>query len=492
MFGQQPSCSCFTQSFNVGRWRQSSSVVVVGFCRGVGSSGSGTLFMGWVYRCVVVKFCSLVKQWTERTGDGIDFSLLLKSPCIVLFLLEQRVLIRLFCFSHGRSVQVVEVRGEWGWCVVVVTGDLAVRWVLFFEKYSVASTAKTRRPTAFVPLWTSREIFNPITNSIHNMRQLQVPIFFVALIALGNAAETIDYRAPLSHLASIRSVNCPSTCYCTATTWNCDSANLTKLPTGYPRTIMYLNLHNNQIDDVPAGVFRDLPFLRVIDLRDNVLTTVKFRSFSDLPTLHTIYLSFNKITSIEVGAFQGMNELRILRLDHNFIPALYAHTFKELPKLEEIRLRYNAELCCVQPLAFNTLPELRQILMYGTKTNTTIFGTYDIGRAISKTTFANGQDTSTNPSLPGCPNLNFIELATMKLHALYPNYFMSNKFLQMVRRIGQQFEVYATDQEECDMLNRASIFSDSYGATVCAVTPSARTTDSPSRREKSHLAAYRL
>ena len=315
-----------------------------------------------------------------------------------------------------------------------------------------------------------------------------LPIFFAALIALGNAAETIEYRAPLSHLASIRSVNCPSTCYCTATTWNCDSANLTKLPTGYPRTIMYLNLHNNQIDDVPAGVFRDLPFLRVIDLRDNLLTTVKFRSFSDLPTLHTIYLSFNKITSIEVGAFQGMNELRILRLDHNFIPALYAHTFKELPKLEEIRLRYNAELCCVQPLAFNTLPELRQILMYGTKTNTTIFGTYDLGKAISKTTFANGQDLSTDPPIPGCPKLNYIELGTVKLHALYPNYFMSNKFLQMVRRIGQQFEVYSTDQEECDMLNKAAVFTDAYGATICMVEQAAQEDASPSRREKSHLA----
>ena len=174
-------------------------------------------------------------------------------------------------------------------------------------------------------------------------------------------AETIDYRQPLAHLASIRSVNCPYTCYCTATTWNCDGANLTKLPTGYPRTIMYLNLHNNQIDNVPAGVFRDLPFLRIIDLRDNDLTTIKFRSFSDLPTLHTIYLSFNKISHIEKGAFQGMDRLRVLRLDHKVIPRLYKDTFMELPRLEEINLRDNPALCCVEPLTFNRLPELREI-----------------------------------------------------------------------------------------------------------------------------------
>ena len=166
MFGQQPSCSCFTQSFNVGRWRQASSIVVVGLCRGVGSSGSGTLFMGWVYRCVVVKFCSLVKQWTERTGDGIDFSLLLKSPCIVLFLLEQRVLFRLFCFSHGRSVQVVEVRGErLVRCTVVVTGELRSVFVFLWIGMGIENVLPAQQNKTHVsssPLFSQSE-FDPQT-----------------------------------------------------------------------------------------------------------------------------------------------------------------------------------------------------------------------------------------------------------------------------------------------------------------------------------------
>ena len=311
-------------------------------------------------------------------------------------------------------------------------------------------------------------------------------------IPIGHAsveqAEHIMYRAPLTHLASLRSLACPVSCFCSATSWNCDGANLVSLPTGMPNTIMHINFVNNAISEIPANIFTNYPVLRTIDLRNNSITAIRKDSFSDLPVLTTIFLSFNKISSIEVGAFNTMPELRILRLDHNDIPALYAHTFKELPKLEEIRLRYNAELCCVQPLTFNTLPELRQILMYGTKTNTTIFGTYDLGKAISKTTFANGQDLSANPPIPGCPKLNYIELGTVKLHALYPNYFMSNKFLQMVRRIGQQFEVYSTDQEESDMLNKAAVFTDAYGATICMVEQAAQEDASPSRREKSHLA----
>jgi hypothetical protein len=312
------------------------------------------------------------------------------------------------------------------------------------------------------------------------------PFLLLALLLLlpphprAGAAEVVPYRAPLTHLASIRSVNCPVACYCSATTWNCDGANLTALPTGYPKTIMYLNLHNNNIADVPSSIFRDLPLLRSIDLRNNSLTTVRFRSFSDLPSLHTVFLSFNRITTIEVGAFQGLNRLKILRLDHNNIPALFKDTFTALPSLEEIRLRDNPMLAMVQPGTFKNLPRLREIQMYRTLTNTTIFGTYDAGRAVSRTTFA-----------PECPELAYIELGTVKLHALYPNYFHSNEFLEMVRRIGQGFEIWSTDIEECDLMQTAAVLNDAYGASLCMVQPAAKMIDSPSRREKSHLTGGR-
>ena len=303
---------------------------------------------------------------------------------------------------------------------------------------------------------------------------------FVVLLAVqayaSLGAEVVPYRAPLTHLASIRSVNCPVACYCSATTWNCDGANLTSLPQGYPKTIMYLNFHNNKIPNIPSSVFRDLPLLRSIDLRNNSLKTVKFRAFSDLPVLHTIFLSYNQIETIEVGAFQGMDKLKILRLDHNRIPALFKNTFTGLPALEEIRLRDNPTLSYVEPGTFYALPELREIQMYRTLTNTTLLGTYDTGRAVSQTTFA-----------PDCPKLGYIELGTFKMYALYPNFFHSNNFLEMVRRIGQGYETWSTDIEECTLMSKAAVFGDVYGASLCMVQPAARLTDSPSRREKSHL-----
>ena len=53
------------------------------------------------------------------------------------------------------------------------------------------------------------------------------------------------------------------------------------------------------------------------------------------------------------------------------------------------------------------------------------------------------------------------------------------------------FEIYSTDQEECDMLNKAAVFTEAYGATVCMVEQAAQEDASPSRREKSHLSKYK-
>ena len=306
----------------------------------------------------------------------------------------------------------------------------------------------------------------------------------------GQQGESIPFRQPLTHLASLTSAACPVSCFCSATTWNCDGGNLNAVPTGFPNTIMHINLVNNAITEIPAGVFSNFGILRTIDLRNNSITRVSAGAFSNLPVIQAIYLSFNKITYIETGSFVALDQIKVIRLDNNRISKLYSNTFTNLPGLEEIRLRHNPTLCCVEPKTFNRLPKLKEIQMYGTITNTTIFGTYDIGVAVSKTTFANGADSSNNLAIPGCPKLEYIELGTVKLHALYPNFFMSNKFLEMVRRIGSGYEVYSTDQEECDMLNRASMFTDSTGATICMVSPSNRLTDSPSRREKSHLDSY--
>ena len=295
-------------------------------------------------------------------------------------------------------------------------------------------------------------------------------------------AEVVVPRPRLDHLGSVRVAQCPKKCSCTLTTWDCDNANLTAFPRNIPKTIMALNLFNNPgITSIPVGELHDFTRLRVVDLRNNSITHLSPGTFRNCRTLSEILLSFNRLQDIRPQAFQALPSLRILRLDHNNLTRLVNGTFAgaELPFVQEIRLRENRFLNVIEPGTFWHLPRLRRIQMYRTNMTTDVFGTYDVLTGTSDITFA-----------PGCDQLAEIELGVLKLRALYPTYFHSTNFLQIVNRVGQDREKFTTDLVECDALSAAGLFTDTYGAAICTMSQANKLTDAPSRREKSHLPEY--
>ena len=153
--------------------------------------------------------------------------------------------------------------------------------------------------------------------------------------------EEYKSRIPLTHQASIRSISCPPTCYCSSTTWNCDEAGLTEVPEGIPATVLYVTFNNNKIKSIPPDFLRDLSLLRTVDLRNNLIEKLEYAAFSDLPQLETIYVANNNIKSIAYKTFTNMDQLRTLRLDNNSISTLIEGTFQDLPRLKEIRLDNN-------------------------------------------------------------------------------------------------------------------------------------------------------
>ena len=113
----------------------------------------------------------------------------------------------------------------------------------------------------------------------------------------GKLAEVVPaYAKRLDHLGSVRPVQCPITCACTATTWDCSHANLTKFPRGIPKNIMALNLFNNQIPSIPVGEISGFPLLRVLDVRNNSITKLHKGTVVNCSALETIFLSFNLVT----------------------------------------------------------------------------------------------------------------------------------------------------------------------------------------------------
>ena len=300
-----------------------------------------------------------------------------------------------------------------------------------------------------------------------------------------NGAESVKYRSPLTHMASIRSAVCPDTCFCSKLTFNCDSANISSLPIGMPPTLLYANFHNNRIRTIPANFLENLPNLQVIDLRNNFIEKLDAGTFDNLPQLTTILLDDNLISSIAVGALQNLPALRHIRISNNSLVKLVAGTFQDLPRLETIRLNLNQTLSVVEIGTFRRLGGLLRIQMNGTLTNYTLLGPYDYGKGRGYRTFA-----------PDCPKLREIDLGNMKIRALEPDTLQNmsniNDFLVRIRRVGE-FLTYSTKLQECDLLNQGEIILELPGTsttTLCVPTQGAGLDQSPSTSQKDHLKSF--
>ena len=298
-------------------------------------------------------------------------------------------------------------------------------------------------------------------------------------------AESVKYRPPLTHMASIRSPVCPDTCFCSRLTFNCDSAKISNLPIGMPPTLLYANFHNNNIRTIPANFLENLPNLQVIDLRNNFIESLDVGAFSNLPQVTTILLDDNLISRIEVGALKNLPALKHIRISNNSLTKLVTGTFQDLPKLETIRINLNLKLSVVEVGTFRRLDSLLRIQMNGTLTNYTLLGPYDYGKGRGQRTFA-----------PECPKLREIDLGYMKIRALEPDTLqnMSNidDFLVRIRRVGT-FLTYSTTLQECDLLNQGEIILEMAGGsttTLCVPTQGAGLDQSPSTSQKDHLKSF--
>lgn len=99
-----------------------------------------------------------------------------------------------------------------------------------------------------------------------------------------------------------------------------------------------LDLSQNELAEIPDGVFEMLSKLKNLDLSSNYITHISKDSFSGLVQLERLYLHANRIQSIHVGAFEGLEMLLELKLQSNHLTSLPSLQFPELLLLD---LSYN-------------------------------------------------------------------------------------------------------------------------------------------------------
>ena len=101
-----------------------------------------------------------------------------------------------------------------------------------------------------------------------------------------------------------------------------------------------LHLNGNQLDDIP-NIFRNVPFLRTLDLGENFLQHLSNKSFNHLKYLYGLRLSHNNIESISKEVFNKMTSLKVLNLSKNQIKFIEIGSLHFNRHLQAIRLDGN-------------------------------------------------------------------------------------------------------------------------------------------------------
>ncbi|XP_037105346.1 vasorin a [Syngnathus acus] len=100
-----------------------------------------------------------------------------------------------------------------------------------------------------------------------------------------------------------------------------------------------LDLSQNELGEIPDGVFKMLSKLKNLDLSSNLITHISKESFSGLVQLERLYLHQNQIQSIQREAFEGLEMLLELKLRGNKLTSLPS---LDLPRLLLLDLSSNS------------------------------------------------------------------------------------------------------------------------------------------------------
>lgn len=80
-----------------------------------------------------------------------------------------------------------------------------------------------------------------------------------------------------------------------------------------------LQLAHNQIEHVPAGIFRHLSILHTVDLSYNQIESIDTDAFHDCITLQHLQLNNNRLTMLEADWLRGLINLKYLDFSDNLI-----------------------------------------------------------------------------------------------------------------------------------------------------------------------------
>ncbi|XP_068716660.1 uncharacterized protein [Montipora capricornis] len=123
-----------------------------------------------------------------------------------------------------------------------------------------------------------------------------------------------------------------------------------------------LDLSENRIGAIKAGIFNGLPKLSTIYLSENRISSLDSESFRELPNLKYLWLFLNQIRHLPGEVFHGLYQLKVLSLGMNRIIQLSTQLLRDAKKLEFLFLQHN-EIKMVPDFFFNNSWRLRCVFL---------------------------------------------------------------------------------------------------------------------------------
>ncbi|XP_076453719.1 uncharacterized protein LOC143288926 [Babylonia areolata] len=137
---------------------------------------------------------------------------------------------------------------------------------------------------------------------------------------------------------------CPQACTC-GTEWvRCDSGlTMREIPRDLPHgdTLSSLTITRGNITSLNTSSFAHLPHLTALDLHNNGIEILANGTFRDLTQLHTLVLRRNFLKHLSDDTFLGLQDLRVLDLSWNCFAELHGRWFQPLTGLHVLDLARN-------------------------------------------------------------------------------------------------------------------------------------------------------
>ncbi|XP_066538332.1 trophoblast glycoprotein [Hoplias malabaricus] len=227
----------------------------------------------------------------------------------------------------------------------------------------------------------------------------------------------------------VSSLDCPEKCVCNSTTVKCVSQNLMSIPRRLPENTTTFFFTGNNLSHLTVDSFPVLlEQLTALYLSGNQIEQVDARVFDNLPNLHLLDLNNNRILNFSSHAFPENNTLRVLNMSQSLYNGSYtlSNLFKHsVPKLSRLDLSNNDLILIPDVIA--SLPNLTSLDLR----HNSIVSVYNVTFRSQVLNFLDLRDNSLK-NIPNGTLTDLSQLAELQMHLAGNTWFCDCNIKDMV------------------------------------------------------------